>query len=36
MKEKGAARRGIKIRKNATVKEDTERTESVLEFQKYG
>ena len=36
MKEKGVAMPGIKIRKNAVVKADTERAESVLEFQKYG
>ena len=27
---------GIKIRKNAVAKPDTERAESILEFQKYG
>jgi transposase len=36
MKEKGVTMPGIKIRKNAVVKADTERAESVLEFQKYG
>ena len=27
---------GLKFRKNAVVKADTERAESILEFQKYG
>jgi hypothetical protein len=36
MKEKGVAMPGIKIRKNAVVKADSARAESVLEFKKYG
>jgi hypothetical protein len=36
LKEKGVAMPGIKIRKNAIVKADSARAESVLEFQKYG
>jgi hypothetical protein len=36
MKEKGVTMPGIKIRKNAVVKADSVRAESVLEFKKYG
>ena len=36
MKEKGVAISGFKIRKNAIIKADSERAESVLEFKKYG
>ena len=36
MKEKGVAMPGIKIRKNAINRADSERAESVLEFKKYG
>ncbi len=36
MKGKGMEMPGIKIRKNAIVKADTERGEFVLEFKKYG
>jgi hypothetical protein len=36
MKEKGIAMPGIKIRKNAIIKADSDRAESVLEFKKYG
>jgi hypothetical protein len=36
MKEKGVTIPGIEIRKNAIVKADSARAESVLEFKKYG
>jgi hypothetical protein len=36
LKEKGVTMPGIKIRKNATIKANSERAESVLEFKKYG
>lgn len=36
MKEKGIAMPGIKIRKNAVVKADSNRAESIREFKKYG
>jgi hypothetical protein len=36
MKEKGVTMPGIKIRKNAVVRADSERANSVLEFKKYG
>ena len=35
-KEKGVTMPGIKIRKNAVVRADSERANSVLEFKKYG